>query len=100
MPCKRSECGSKANYDRDFLRDLRQPEYIHVLVTSFHDSRSPVRAREISGNFGHWNCVILSLGAGNTISPGSAGSLPWRWTGSSCRRGRVLRCRSFVPGLF
>jgi len=53
VPCKRSECGSKANYDRDFLRDLRQPEYIHVLVTSFHDSRSPVRAREISGNFGH-----------------------------------------------
>ena len=35
MPCKRSECGSKANYDRDFLRDLRQPEYIHVLSLVF-----------------------------------------------------------------
>ena len=70
MPCKRSECGSKANYDRDFLRDLRQPEYIHVLVTSFHDSRLPVRAREISGNFGHWNCVILSLVLGIQSPPG------------------------------
>ena len=100
MPCKRSECGSKANYDRDFLRDLRQPEYIHVLVTSFHDSRLPVRARVISGNFGHWNCVILSLVLGIQSPPGSAGSLPWRWTGSGCRRGPVLRCRSFVPGLF
>jgi hypothetical protein len=27
-------------------------------------------------------------------------TLPRRWSGSGCRRGRVLRCRGFAPNLF
>jgi hypothetical protein len=39
VPCNCTECGGKANYDRDVLRELQQPKYIYVLINSFCDFR-------------------------------------------------------------
>ncbi len=92
MPCKRSECGSKANYDRDFLRDLRQPEYIHVLVTSFRDSRSLVRARD----FGQLRTLELR----NSVFRCWEYNLPWvcrELTSAMERQWLPARARSALP---